>query len=961
MKTRIFLLMLMMSTLSIYADIHPTSTHNKDKTDDTVLEAQPGSGIDSEQSRGNMINASGKGKDKNSFGKQKQSASADETYAYYAHLEKRHGWFVGVGKPMSLRDARHLSCYYKLSRKNAAGNWTYIEAFDGYGNPTTNHTLGTYLVNQNDETDSGINKDLRDEILTICKWEFIANSSGKEVIQERALDVDDNIIYIYTPVKVGEREYTGSYTNSWGMPIYLRTDSLGNYAGYANFVHITRDKNGYEVLHAYTDQDGIPQKNKDGAYMTRKEFDRQGRQILEASQNIVGDNMTDDWGNCAWKIIYSENKNIRDFYYLDPNMHHMRMPLTQRHTSGYVYGYRNYFDQYGRDTLIVYIDSLGNPDTDEHGIQKIRTRYNDHGFWTFRGFYDKNGNLSAFDSTGIAQVSYQQNNKGYTLETAFRGADGTFVNSTEGWCLRRNEYADGGTKQIKQIDYRQAEDTIRTFEFTKDTDGNEKRIWYSDNLMRLDSVDQKGRTTSVRYFDLEGHPVNLTNSEETGGDWSAHTYQYDDETNTTMEQWFDKDGNAYSTYDGSNWLTKRIATYDKATHIKTYTEYLYGYIGHSYQQQWDNNDEILLSQWDITPYGEHARVGWYDNLHYTCDVNWTMYGKIRTMVGRNEFGEPSYLTNIGRRGDAEVFHFMDGGKRETRYYDEFGQQIPDTMMETFKDQCPKAFCIEVIDTALAYPLGLKNGDIILSYGDWTISEDLRSNLDYFYLETILKAKENKQLTILRHYPEEKRSEILRLNNLPAGRTSDLGIYPHRIYYTQAEKKRLLTACEAAGVALAKPYIATHENNAILAVQLKGGLLNTRYFYLTQYDIQDPGLVLYGRETWKGRIDTWSALEDTKIWNQIGGLFSIRNSNLWFTQDLSTTRHASRHDNGSYGMRFVEIYVDSIAKNKIESLVIDLSTQIDDDTLRAKVKRFFEPIPTAKEEKTPLIRSKKRKK
>ena len=74
-----------------------------------------------------------------------------------------------------------------------------------------------------------------------------------------------------------------------------------------------------------------------------------------------------------------------------------------------------------------------------------------------------------------------------------------------------------------------------------------------------------------------------------------------------------------------------------------------------------------------------------------------------------------------------------------------------------------------------------------------MNEDLKTDMDYFYLEAILKARSAKQVTLLRHHPDQSYSEILRLN-LPSGRTSDLGFYPHRIYYTSKEKARLLNVC-----------------------------------------------------------------------------------------------------------------------------------------------------------------------
>ncbi len=322
-----------------------------------------------------------------------QCMAVKKDSAYYANIVKKNGWWVGVGARLTDEQASHLSCYYKLSKNNSAGNWTYIEAFDGYGDPTTYHGLGTYLVNQFDDNDQGANKEWKDKLLTICKWEFIGDITGQEVVQERGLDVDGNVVFIYTPVKVGDKEYTGSYMDSWGMPVFMRTDSLGNDAGYANFVHITRDERGFEVLYTYTDRLGFPQKDRNGAYGTKKDYNDDGHQTLEASLNIVGDRMIDDWGNCGWEAEYKDDLQLKAIYY-DAEWNPMVIPNT-RENQWNVYGWKYEYDEWGRPTEQMAIDAEGNPDIEKtYGFNKISIQYNEHGDRTFMAYYDINGGNS---------------------------------------------------------------------------------------------------------------------------------------------------------------------------------------------------------------------------------------------------------------------------------------------------------------------------------------------------------------------------------------------------------------------------------------------------------------------------------------------------------------------------------------------------------------------------------------
>lgn len=325
-------------------------------------------------------------------------------------------------------------------------------------------------------------------------------------------------------------------------------------------------------------------------------------------------------------------------------------------------------------------------------------------------------------------------------------------------------------------------------------------------------------------------------------------------------------------------------------------------LAQKFQKQFDDEGNII-AQWDVTPYGEQARVGWWNNLHYKCKVNYTMYGEMMDMVGVNEFDEPAYLVSLN--DDGEVYHYSDMGT----YYDEHMQVIPSDSMASFKDKLPKAFCIEVTDTAIAYPLGLRNGDIILSYGDWAISENLRSNVDYFYLETILKNSVSKKITVLRHNISDKTSSIFDYS-LPKGKPSELGFYPHKICYTQKEVFRLRDACHRYNFTYGSDII-DGKRQILMGVQLKGGLIQTRFYHFEQYDYKDPGFLLYASEKYSKGLDTWSVLyNDIATWqknNMYNSEFSGE-TELYLTQDMKSVKKLSKSSKGNRGLRIIPIYV-----------------------------------------------------
>ena len=331
-----------------------------------------------------------------------------------------------------------------------------------------------------------------------------------------------------------------------------------------------------------------------------------------------------------------------------------------------------------------------------------------------------------------------------------------------------------------------------------------------------------------------------------------------------------------------------------------------------------------------------------------------MYGEIRSMVGQNEFGEPSYLVFLGDEG--EVYYFSDTNNGKRRYYDEKGREILSEEMANFKKNCPKSFCIEVIDTAIAYPLGLRNGDIIISYGNWTLNKDLRTDLNYFYLETLLQQDENKKITLLRHHPETNTSEIL-TKKLGKGKPSDLGFYPHQIYYTAKESERLYLACKANNISLTDGELR-NDTTVMMAVQMKGGFIQTKFYHWPNYDIKDPCFVLYAKEKSSTKDISWNILADNaEKWRTKDMFNSDFNgkTEIYLTQDFKSLKKIEKTSSGNRGMiilpvkvsmnvynsllRCYQSYEDSITGKKKSVSVVSPSLKIKEKQLIGKWQIF----------------------
>lgn len=838
----------------------------------------------------------------------KSGIKSSKDSVFYLKITKRNGWPEGIGKPLEREQLSQIPVYFVLSNKNEAGKWTFMRAYNAYGNLTTNHSWGAYILNQNDEYDTGANADWVEKLKTVCQWEYIGDSEGKEVIQERALDKDRNVVFCYNIVKVKENKkdsssiYSGSYTDAFALPIFMRTDSTGNYQGQANFVQVKRDKRGYETLFAFTDETGRICLNKDGAYQTSKEYDDNGAQIREASLDLAGNQMIDYYGNCGWQETVDEYGNYIKATYFGKDDEPIQMPGVRG--SDKVFGYEFTYDKYHRFQDKWYLDSLGNRDINEYGVYHTVFEYNNHGERTLLSHYDRQGNLIGSDEYGIAQVVSDYDDKGNLLFLEWRNKDGMPVNGYGDYCRRVMTYDENGNSLL-QFDYiKDDKDSITvSFKYVNDGIGNEIRYWYTAGYYRVDSVDVKGRATLEAWYDLNNKPIARPTDEIQA--WHKHVTTYDDENKIEVEEWLDTDGDPYvnTKYSISNKYNISIDERNPATNILTNTQYLRPFgLAQKFQKDFDDDGNII-AQWDITPYGEQARVGWWNNLHYKCNVNYTMYGKMMNMISVNEFDEPSYLVSLN--DDGEVYHYYDMGT----YYDENMQVIPSDSMAFFKDKLPKAYCIEVTDTTIAFPLGLRNGDIILSYGDWAISEDLRSNMNYFYLETILKNDCSKEITLLRHNLCNKTSTIVGCD-LPEGKPSELGFYPHQICYTQKEASRLREACHRYNFTYGNDVV-NGSKQVLMGVQLKGGLVQTRFYHFDQYDYKDPGFLLYASEQYSKGKDTWSVVyDDISTWQEkrmFESAFSCK-TELFLTQDMRSLKKLSKSNAGNRGLRIIPIFV-----------------------------------------------------
>lgn len=715
-----------------------------------------------------------------------------ETVLLYSKLVKRYGRWEGYGKPISKDFASHLDCYYRLTFLNDNKYPSRMEAYDGYHHLTTNHNIGTYLVNQNSETDKGADSIWVEMLKNVCQWDFVYNEKN-DIVMERAFDKDSTMVYTYHPSKIGSKT-AGTFTDAWGMPARLRSDSTGG----GNVVYISYDKNGFESLLEFMDKDGFRQTNKDGAYMTRKTYTKNGLQISDASCNIVGELMIDNFGNSGWTAEYNNNEDSVFSIYRDDKWEPIRINNNRDPFHNNVIKTLQRYDEYGRAVEYSFWDLENRPDTNSIGIHAIRYKYNTRGRQILMTYHDINGNLCINKQNGIAGWENGFDDAGRILYTRTFDEHSQLANFGNNCCSRYfyNKHGDIIERydsvivgqdiklQYSSIIYKPTKEGLKKLK-TEDVvplNHTEIRRWYDEDLQIYIENDSKGRNTLWKYSNLSGQPVN---HKEDMYCCDINEYIDKDTIIINTETYLDEQGKL--TYRQGNDWAKEISIIHNKNGIDTYRD-VFRYdkdtvLFYSYRLIYNHEGDVI-AQMTLNRYGIPARTAVDGAIYYKTDVERTYKGDYSAFIAKNEFNEPSYFY---KNYNSAVCHYSNFVNDVESFYDEHGNLIND--MAEFRDSISAVMTIIITDS-VGYKLGLKDNDVIVKYGNWVSDLNLQktASQNAFYVEMIDKALSDKNILLLRHFPDEGRSEVVNIS-LPQGNIEELGFFPQLTYYTSKETER----------------------------------------------------------------------------------------------------------------------------------------------------------------------------
>lgn len=716
----------------------------------------------------------------NNKGEKYGNAVVSDDTIYCTQTKKQHGWFAPMDT-ITFEVAQHRGFYYRFTKKNKAGHWLRMECLDSYGNYVKGR-LSPYILKLGSgvEYDKNANSDWVEKLNTACIWKFVADYTGQTIVQERAYDEDMNIIFTFSRVPIGNNQYNCSYKDCFGLPAEMRTDE--DYT-YGTLVRITEDKWGNDSVIQYIDAKGLPKLNSDGVAMEVYIKDKYGHLLKQQSRNADGDLTIDNCGNCGIEYHWNKNHVIDSVTYMNDKWRPMCMPALRGNSERESVITTNYrYDSYKNQTEEFFTDSLGKPDVNAIGTHRITYEFDGKGNIVKQCGYDKNGNLSPIDNSRSCIYEIEYDNKGRTINIRFLDKYGK-PNSREGYLSKVHKEYDANGKEVLTERY-SAETGVEKLcskeEHAKEYDYT---LW-NDGTYRIDSLDSKGRTTFVGFYDASG-------KFEMSGERAYERYSYVDEDKqcTQIEIDYDTLGNKVNV-DG---ICKTVTLSDSLKWTQTKWRYdKDDNLIETFIHQYDKEFSRLLSQDDANAFGVKSRSGGSSWVrYYTGEILYSQKGKFASLYGRDEFGEPDYITS-----NSVTYYYTKGSsKSDSKRYDEDNKEIED--VDEVRDRLPKVMTIEVVDSS-AYAKGLRDNDVILLYGNYVVDVNALDSVFVSYeqfrkdwsLRSILDASMNKRMVVFRiEDASNNKYGLIEINNLK-GTPSELGFLPHIRYLTKKQLARI---------------------------------------------------------------------------------------------------------------------------------------------------------------------------
>lgn len=771
---------------------------------------------------------------------------------YSTRTRKQYGWFAPLDT-ISKECMLHQNASFRFTHRYPSGHWGKLETIDSQGNLVAGYMSPYILKTASADSDSKASADWAAKLKTSCVYEFIADPSGKEIIQERAYDKWGNLVYVYSRVPSGnkekKRQYIGSYKDCYGLPAEMRKDSLFTYG---TLVRLTEDRWGNDSIVEYIDAKGKPKLNSDSVAMEVFICDRYGRMLKQQSRDEHGNLTIDNWGNCGNEYAWNDDYEMISATHMDDNWQPMRMPNRRVIENGVgviktVYGY----DSWRRQVEEAYYTADDVADCDKYGVHRITYEYDDRGNILRISSFDIDGNLVE-NGFGTAVTEYTYDNAGRYTGMIFLNKDraprtGNYVSKVlyayndEGNMIQEKWYVTDDGKEKLNYEYREG----KNYKYTR----------WNINAISVDSLDAEGRLVKQVYTDWEG---NL--SDEYSGyaineiTYVPRPYGYD-----ITSCYYDR--NRELCDPGNGWAVKEMKSdsISRKKNIRLYDREKR--LVATYAEIYDK-DGLHIGEDDTNVFGTTCRAGGVAGIrHYRALIGYSGNGNsFSTLIGRDEFGEPDYISSPW-----VIYYYMKlSAKGNNQSMDENSQIIID--QAKFKNECPKVMSIEVTDS-MAYRLGLRDNDVILVDGDYAVDvfapDSVQVSLEEFVkdwtIHSVLDGSRNRRMVVFRVNPETLEYGLVEIDGLK-GSPSELGYLAHIRYLTRKQLRRIQASVKE-NMESASPLVGRsdlvrkdYSGDNLVIMTFTDMYRNVRH-NLYSREVTDPSILLgacmkEGNMTWK---------------------------------------------------------------------------------------------------------------
>ncbi len=804
------------------------------------------------------------------------SVTVKQDTVYSFDTKKQHGWLEPVGI-LTKEQVSHRGVSIMFTNKNKKGHWTKMEIIDSYGNYYLGK-MNPYVVSSDENW--------KEKTAKACICEFISDPSGDNIIQERAYDSNMNIIYVYSRThlgkdKNGRNQYVGSYKDFYGLPAEMRPDTS---FAYGTSVIITEDKYGNDEIIEYVDSKMEHKLNNDSAYRSVFTYDKNGQDVLFASQDKQGDYIVDLAGNSGYVKAYNSDFTLKSALCVDEKLNAMRM-LSKGADERYGVIKSLYkYDKYKRLIEIKFVDAEDKDDVNGFGTHKIIYKHNDNGYTKEMIGFDLEGNLSPVDSTGVAKYVYKHDNEGRIVNIYRYGSDDMPVKG-DYYSKMFYKYNDKGETIEKHFYAVNSIDNNERLWYSEIYGDFGSRITYSDGSYYIDILDTKQRETFSAYYNNDGS----YNTNIRGYAYDISKYIDNGKITTKIINYYDSLGKKTENKYG---VCQTITKYDSLKNVTYRKDYdINNRLISAYKTVYDGDD--IIAQVDINQFDSIVRCGGNSQVvYYYAGVNYTKDWKALSFYGIDEFGETDYIYS-----DEVLYCYQKRDFNDyATFYDEDNNGWTEQNMDSLKNICPKVMSIEVTDS-IAYNKGLRDNDVILLYGDYKADVDtVLSLIDFrkdWAAHSVFESANERDMVVFRVEDAlNNKFGLVKIEGLK-GTPSELGFMSHTRFLTQRQLQRIKKSIQD-NIMSGTPLVSESDfikkditGEHPIWISYPDEILSTRVKDL-QYKIVDPAIILGVSLT--GRQSKWTA-DYTSDYNwlyEILGLQRQGNSqgiNYFYTKNI----------------------------------------------------------------------------